>query len=647
MNKYTVVSLTLITLLFWLMTPLGPLLATQRPPQEQSGPRQSGAGPTDPAELEAFLDQLMRAQMAEDHIAGAVVSVVQNGDVLLAKGYGLADVAASKPADAETTLFPLGSITKLFTYVAVMQLFEQGKLDLNTDINTYLDFKIPDTYPESITLAHLMSHTSGLDEFYRGTCATGPEGILPLSEFVRTRLPPRVRPPGIVSAYSSYGVSLAGYIVERVSGQPYADYIEAHILQPLGMDRTTFKTILPQPLSQDLSQPYAYRDGSFQSDHDAMLYLHTTPAGGLRSTAADMAHFMMAHLQGGAYQNARILKPEAVQLMQTQDFTAEPRLLGLAHGFRVYRANNPKVIGHGGDTDNFHSNMWLVPEARLGIFVANNTADAKPMVEHVVQAFVDHYFPPPATVRPIPLANSPTDLRALEGSYAPANDSYGSSEKVRIVMGTLTIRAQADGSLVLSSLTDSQRYVEVEPMLFQRDDGKRVDYFDRFTFRAGPDGKIQYLLPDTVTFQRLPWYETMGFNLLFSGAVVLLFLSIPIAAIVWRVSPRLREQASKQLRGAQLARWVMGLLVALFFLSQAGMFSAFANQDAYLQGTAYANQVGEWLAIPVSLLAVGAVIYTILAWRRGYWSLAWRIHYTLATLAAVAQVWWFFNWKII
>jgi hypothetical protein len=139
----------------------------------------------------------------------------------------------------------------------------------------------------------------------------------------------------------------------------------------------------------------------------------------------------------------------------------------------------------------------------------------------------------------------------------------------------------------------------------------------------------------------------MGFNLLFSGAVVLLFLSIPIAAIVWRVSPRLREQASKQPRGARLARWVMGLLVAIFFLSQAGMFSAFANQDAYLQGTAYANQVGEWLAIPVSLLAVGAVIYTILAWRRGYWSPAWRLHYTLVTLGAVAQVWWFFNWKII
>jgi hypothetical protein len=174
-----------------------------------------------------------------------------------------------------------------------------------------------------------------------------------------------------------------------------------------------------------------------------------------------------------------------------------------------------------------------------------------------------------------------------------------------------------------------------------------VDYFDHFSFRAGPDGKIQYLLADLGGFQRLPWYETMNFNLLFSAIILLLFLSVPIAAIAWRLSTRLRRQASGQPHGARLARWLLGLLVALFFISQGGMFSAFASEAAVLTGTAIANTVGQLLAIPFAILAVGAVIFAFLAWRRGYWNLTWRIHYTLVTLGAVAVVWWYFNWKII
>lgn len=646
MNKRVNISVTIVTLLFCLLAPMSSLAAPLQT-WESSMFLQSGEGPTDPAELETFMDQVMQTQMTEYNVAGAVVSVVQDGEVLLAEGYGLADVAANKPADPETTLFAIGSITKVFTHLAVMQLFEQGKLDLNTDINTYLDFKIPATYSEPITLAHLMSHSSGLDEIFWGSCAPSPEKIIPLGEFLRSHMPARVRPPGVVSAYSNYGIALVGYIVERVSDQPYADYIEEHILQPLGMTRTTSRATLLESLSQDMALPYVYLDGSFQLDNEAMLYCHGTPAGSIKSTAVDMAHFMIAHLQGGTYQNAQILKPETIQLMQTQDFASDPLVLGWAHGFEVYRAENPRVIGHGGATDNFFANMWLIPESRLGIFVANNTASGRPMRDHVVEAFVDHYFPPPPVTIPAMLVGSTTDLHALEGSYASANNSFSSSEKVRLVMGIVTIQAQDDGSLVLSSLAGSQRYVEVEPMLFQRDDGKRVDYFDHFTFRFVSDGKVQYLLCDEIAFQKLRWYESMGFNLLFAAIVVLLFLSIPIAAIVWRVSPRLREQASKQPRAARLARWLMGLLVVLFFLSQFGLFSAFATQDAYLQGAAYANKVGGWLAIPISLLAVGAMIYTILAWKRGYWSVGWRIHYTLVTLAAMAQVWWYFNWKII
>jgi len=646
-NKHMHDFITLVLLLFWGLAPMGASAAAQPRTQEQSRSLLSGGGPTDPAELDAFLDPLMQAQMDENHIAGAVVSVVKDGEVLFARGYGLADATGNKPVDPETTLFNIGSITKIFTFTAAMQLVEQGKLDLAEDINTYLDFKIPSTYPEPITMAHLMSHSAGLDEFFYGVVAPSAEEVLPLGEYVRTRLPPRVRPPGVVSAYTNYGVALAGYIVERISGQPYATYIEDHILSSLGMAHTSLQALLPESLSQDMSLTYVYTDGAFQSVTDAWRFPHGTPHVSVKSSAADMARFMIAHLQDGAYQDARILEPETARLMKMQHFTQDPRLMGWAHGFEELRAERPRVIGHGGDTTYFHSQMWFVPESNLGIFVAVNSGTDNKMVENVAEAFIDHYFPPSTVTPPAPLANSTTDLHALAGSYASSNTSYATSEKLKLVMGIVTIQAQDDGSLLLSGFGRSQRYVEVEPLLFQRDDGKRVDYLDHLIFRLSPDGKTQYMLFHKAAFQKLPWYETMGFTLLHSSILLLLFLSVPVAAILWRLSPRLRKQAANQPGGARLARWLLGLLVVIYFISLGGSFSAFATENAFLQGTAVAYEAGQFLAIPVAILAVGAVVFAFLAWKRGYWSPAWRIHYSLVTLGVITVVWWYFNWNII
>lgn len=647
MSKRMFLSSMILFLLVWLPAPVGISQAAQRAALELREPVPSPAIPIDPAELEAFLDPLMQAEMGERHIAGAAVAVVQDGKVLFTQGYGLADVGANKPVDPETTLFTLGSITKTFTFTAAMQLVEQGKLDLNADINTYLDFKIPETFPEPITMAHLMSHSAGMDEYYFGTTAPTAESVLPLGEYLRTHLPPRVRPPGIVTGYTNFGAALAGYIVERISGQPYEDYIEEHILNPLEMDHTTPRSILPASLSQDMSLTYTYAGDKFNSVVDPFTFNQLAPAGALKSTAADMARYMIAHLQDGKYQGARILDAATARLMHKQSFAQDPRLRGWAHGFEELRLENPRIIGHNGVTYHYYTQMFLVPEADLGIFVANNTAGGRKMVELVAEAFIDHYFPPPAAVPPTPLANSTTDLKALEGSYVSANVSFATKEKPSLLLSIMKIQAQEDGSLIRSSLAGSQRYVETEPMLFQRDDGVRVDYFDQITFRLGPDGKAQYLLFHMGGLQKLPWYETMEFSLLHISLILLLFLSVPVTALIVRFSRRLREQAARQPKEARLARWVLGALVVLYFLSQGGLFSGFASEAAVLTGTAVGNTAGQILAYPVVLLVLGAVVFTYLAWKKGFWSLGWRIHYTLVTLAAVSIVWWYFNWHVI
>lgn len=285
-------------------------------------------GPTDPAELEAFLDDVIQAQMEELHVPGVTVSVVKGGapsgdDVLLlAKGYGYADVENKIAVDAETTMFRIGSLSKLFTWTAVMQLVEQGQLNLDADVNTYLDFEIPATYPEPITMKHLMSHTPGFeDSNFEVLAPTSAQGT-PLGEWLAAHIPARVRQPGIVTAYSNYGTALAGYIVQRIVGIPYERYIQDNIFDPLGMTHSTAFQPVPPELAPGLATGYAYAEGEYHalSSYGAQAFEHFNvgPAGAISASATDIAKFMLAHLQDGAPSRdgvGRILETATAQQM--------------------------------------------------------------------------------------------------------------------------------------------------------------------------------------------------------------------------------------------------------------------------------------------------------------------------------------------
>jgi CubicO group peptidase (beta-lactamase class C family) len=286
----------------------------------------------DPMELEAFIDSVVNKQLEELHIAGAVVVIVKDGQVLLSKGYGSADLEKQIPVNADTTLFLPGSVTKLFTWTAVMQLVEQGKIDLQADVNTYLTtFKIQANYPQPITMLDLMAHTSGFEETTEGILTPKSEELTSLETYLAQHMPRRVYPPGQVPAYSNYGAALAGYIVEQVSGESYEQYIENHILIPLGMEHSSMHQPLPAHLAQDISLGYLYNNGKY-----VLLpinWIQASPAGALSATGADMGRFMLAHLQDGLYNNVYILKPETARLMHTRSYTFDPALPGWAHGF--------------------------------------------------------------------------------------------------------------------------------------------------------------------------------------------------------------------------------------------------------------------------------------------------------------------------
>jgi CubicO group peptidase (beta-lactamase class C family) len=341
------------------------------------------------ADLSAWLDGFMPLAIGRGDIAGAVVVVVKDGHVLVEKGYGVADVKTMRPVDPERTLFRPGSISKLFTWTAVMQLVEQKKLDLDTDVNTYLDFSIPHTFGKPVTLRDLMTHRPGFEESIKRLFTEDPKRMQTLGEGLKAWVPDQIFPPGETPAYSNYGATLAGYIVQRVSGEKFEDYVARHIFEPLGMTHSTFVQPLPKALAGDMSS--GYEKASDEPKKFEIVWM--APAGALSTTGDDIAKFMIAYLGGGA----PILKPETVKLMHSEIYQRNPPVPGIGLGFYHEDTNGHVIVGHGGDTILFHSDLHLIPDMGVGFYFSQNSAGKENSTIRgpLFRQFMDRYFPAP------------------------------------------------------------------------------------------------------------------------------------------------------------------------------------------------------------------------------------------------------------
>lgn len=619
-------------------------------------------GPTDRAEMEAFLDEELGKEMEKHHIAGAAVSVVKDGELFLAKGYGYADLENGTPVDPERTNFRIGSIAKLFTWTAVMQLAEQGKLDLNADINTYLDFRIPDTYPRPITLKDLMTHTAGFEDRHYERLAKDPNDLMPPREWLISHMPARVRPPGEVAAYSSYGASLAGYIVARVSGESYEQYIQAHILNPLGMVHTTAQPSMPPDIRAHTSVGYTYEDGAFQVFPDAsdmaLAYADMgqpalVPAGDMQASATDMARFMIAHLRDGRNSDtniaeARILNKSTLWRMHSTLYTPDPRLLGTAYGLFDFSDNGQWTIGHSGGSDPIFTLLLLLPDQNLGVFVAYNSQGGEDMtLQHLgfQRAFFDHYYPAPA-VKPIqPPADFAERAGRFEGTYRLTQSSYTTLEKVQELMGsTVEISDGGDGTLLFTNPWGEWRFVEMKPLFF-----RQVDAPFNIVFREDDQGRITHMFTDYTpmfAFEKLKWYETPGFNMaLVLGCVLMLLSMIPVVLIRFIRNHRKSGYRPPASRSARAAYWIIGGISVLNLLFVIG--TVVWGNAWPLFGISMIYRVVLGLGVLAAVLTVGALVYSVVAWKNSYWGIAARVHYTLMTVAAVAFVWFLNYWNLL
>jgi CubicO group peptidase (beta-lactamase class C family) len=596
-----------------------------------------------PAEdWQAFFDRAIPEQLESFHIAGAVVSIVEGDKVAFTKGYGFADVENGTAADPRETLFRIGSTTKLFTWTAVMQLVERGQLDLDADVNGYLDFRIPDTFSQPVTLRHLMTHTAGFEDRVTGYLAASGKDLIPLGKWLASHIPARVRAPGLYSSYSNYGAGLAGYIVERVSGLPYEEYVAKNIFAPLGMERTSLSQPLPQGWAGKLSKGYVFDGVGYQSmDFECIV---PAPTGSATSTAADMARFMGALLNGGATDRGRILEPQTVETMFTRIFGHDPRLNGWAYGLYEMSRNGVRVLGHAGDTRLFHSLAALIPEKNLGIFVVYNSENAFDVQTLLLKELMDSFFP--AATAPAPkITLSAEELSKFAGSYRQ-NRRFAETtvEKAATLLEPITIVPAGDGALLVSSAWYGEiRFVPVEPMVFaQEGDPQSI-----LIFQADGSGEIRrvFIQDDpTTVLEKLPWYGDFSLHYAILIVAVLLFVSVLGLAFARWILGLIRKPVNAEPRPAVIGRRVFSLLSLIGIFFPVGFIFAFG-------GIAYGDLtlLTAVLALPVILIALMLVAagFLIRAWKETYWRIVERIYFTVVLAASAAYLWSLNYWNLI
>jgi len=402
----------------------------------------------DSADLTAFIDGLVPIQLARGELAGAVVIVIQGDRILLKKGYGFSNFKRKTPIDPDQTLFRFGSISKLMTFVSAMQLVEQGRLDLDADVNKYLDFQIEPAFDQPVTVRTLMTHTAGFEHQQQYILQHVGDPQISLRDYLIRFQPKRIYPPGIMGSYSGYGVSLIGYIVQRISGERYQDYVQHRIFDPLGMTRSTFDQPLPPALRDFLSQGYF---STSQSPNEFEVF-NPAPSGAMSGTLADLARFSQALMNGGEWHGTRILRPETVQEMWTRQFSVSPALPAMCLGFYEINLHGMRFVGHNGDSRVFHSQVEIQPERKLIIMSAYNSLGSDYSGQEtarleVVGGILDRYFPyrDHPTWQPVD-----AQAREIDGVFMQARRIESGRMKLDSLGDQIRTHVNNDGELLIA-----------------------------------------------------------------------------------------------------------------------------------------------------------------------------------------------------
>jgi CubicO group peptidase (beta-lactamase class C family) len=531
-----------------------------------AAPRLLPSQPMPPAELEALVDGVVRQAIDQDHIAGVTVSVVQDGQVVLRKGYGFADVARGRRVDPDRTLFRVGSITKTFTWLMAMNAVQAGRMSLDAPLNTYLppNLRVPDQgFSQQIRLRDAMTHTPGFeDRVLKGLFIRDPAQLQPLDDYLASHRPGRVWEPGTVSAYSNYGAALAGAALAHAEGRPWQDLLETEVLKPAGMDHTTGREPyprragLPAPMPADLVQgispPYRWSGAGFT----AQPYEYVggfAPVGAISSTAADMARYMTLQLNGGVIDGHAIYEP-AVAAARRTPMIAFPGGAAVDGGvFQFPMPGGFMGYGHNGATMDFNANMTLVPDLKLGVFVATNTDRGQRLIGDLASLVVSRFYAPATT----PLPPAPALLSqgsVYGGEFMSTRTAFHGLEAFMMGLRTTQVSVARPGYLMVGV----ERFIPAgRPGLFQDVDSPRVQ------LQAVPDhGRAAKLILPGGELWRRDWVHqsrTLALGAISTALACIGVLFGLFGVARWQLPQTPVQRLAGRLRGVAAGLWLVAV----------------------------------------------------------------------------------------
>lgn len=539
-----------------------------------------------------FSDRFMHQHINALAVPGAAVVIVQGDTVLHAQGYGLADLAQQRAVDSGQTLFRAGSVSKLFTATALMQLVEQCKIDLNADINRYLrQIQLDQPFDEPLTAAHLLLHSAGFDDVFLGMHVRRADELESLGQFLSHHLPSRFYPPGRLISYNDHGYTLAGLLVEDVAGVPFEQYVASQILEPLKMHNTTFVQPLPDAVAQQMATGYRY-DGKAHRPYP-LDYVQVNPAAGLIGPPDEMAHFMIAHLNGGTYSGVSILEPDTVAQMQAKQMAHHPELRGRGYGFSEWLENGRRAVFHDGGNPGFLSRLFLLPEEKVGFYIVLNSDQFSVKTglhRDFTTHFLDTFFPEAAesdfAVTPVLL---PT-LKPFTGYYRDVQAySHDTLQKLDSLLKQFLVSSGENALHVFG-----RDYVPTDSLVF-----KHAETESTIAFRTDQGDKVTHLFVGTGAYAKVPWYEQRPFQFGLVGWFLSTFAVGIGVALLWGGGAI----------GVRIALGVMSGL-NLFFITGTGIL--LKNIDPWQFAYGVPPRLTLLLGIPLVTVALSLLFVVLL-----------------------------------
>jgi CubicO group peptidase (beta-lactamase class C family) len=597
-------------------------------------------------DVNAWLDGYMPYALHNGDIAGAVVTVVKDGRIIAGKGYGYADVAKRTPVDPALTLFRPGSVSKLVTWTAVMQQVEAGKIDLDADVNRYLDFKIPPRNGQPITMRQIMTHTAGFEEANKGLISYDAKDVVSNGAYLKRYVPKRVYDAGTTPAYSNWATTLAGYVVERVTGMTFDDYVDQRIFAPLDMKTATFRQPLPARLRPLMAVGYPQVSGGAKG----FEYVVAAPAGSLSASGLDMAKFMIAHLEGGR----GILRPETAATMHQSPLdkvnpkSLIPPLNRMELGFFETNINGREVIAHLGDTNNMHTSLHLFLNDRTGLYVSFNSRGRDGAVgvlrSQLFQDFADRYFPNTVKDGRVDPATARRHAAAMAGQWQVSRSSLTNFVNILNLIGQQKVTVDGDGNLLVPALHGAGgapvKWVEIAPYVWRDTNGH-----DRLAAQVVEGRPVRWsydMLSPFMVFDRVPTSRSATWILpAMYAAIAVLLLTVLYAPGSWFVRRRYAAPSpvTGRARRAPRAARVMALGSLVVLGGWAWLISTIFADGSPGDG------VLLLLEIASCIVFVGAV--GIAAWNvreafrdgRSWTRKLWAVLLLLATLVVLWTTW--------